>query len=210
MYKKIIKWIGVLATIKTLQAIFLNIVISGSMLPTMEYKGIKCINIVDIFAYGIKLPLINTTYFKKAHKRGEVVLFYCRESKQKFVKRIVGIPGDRITLSGDLLYINGVCVTSEIDQQATCMYNSVHSAQLLAEGGSVQIRKETLDGTTYYVQYIVNLSKPSNEFYDFVVEEDQLFCLGDNRNDSMDSRFIGTVHFDQLIGRAVILPGRNI
>jgi signal peptidase I len=208
--KKIIKWTGGLTILKIVQAIFLNIVISGSMLPTMEYKGLKCINIVNIFAYGVKLPLVNKTFFKQPYKRGDVVLFYDRASKKKFVKRVVGLPGDRITLSKDLLYINGKCVTGVVDQKATMYYNSKHYNQLMVEGGSIQLRKETLDGKSYYVQYTMRLGKPSNDFYEFVVGEDQLFLLGDNRNDSMDSRFIGPINSDQLIGRAFIIQGRSI
>jgi signal peptidase I len=80
----------------------------------------------------------------------------------------------------------------------------------MVEGGSVQLRKETLDGKSYYVQYTMRLGKPSNDFYEFVVGEDQLFLLGDNRNDSMDSRFIGPINSAQLIGRAFIIQGRSI
>lgn len=102
------------------------------------------------------------------------------------VKRVVGLPGDRVQLSGTSIWLNGRKLP--------------HT--LLRRAGKVSVWGETVGKTTYRVQYGDNVA-PSPAFSG-TVPANTLFCLGDNRDNSNDSRYTGAVPFATIIGKKVL------
>ena len=109
-----------------------------------------------------------------------------------FIKRIIGIPGDSIRFDGATLYVNGERKTGD------------PSPETLAgpRGESVRVRPESLGAHSYFVWDDVHLESPD---FTVFVEPDHYFLAGDNRDNSNDSRYWGTLHRDDILGRATKL-----
>ena len=193
--------------LRLFQTVFLNFVSSGSMLPSMEYRAINNITINPI-AYGIKVPLSDYKLFKQDPSRGDVLLFMeGNGSSQKTVKRVIGLPGDMIDYIDGILYVNEKAITEEINFDLTAFYNTEHLNALEEEGGTITIRRESIDGKSYDVQDIEKLPYPGN-FYGFIVGQSEYFVMGDNRRNSKDSRYIGCIREYQILGKAVYFRKR--
>ncbi|MEC9340168.1 MAG: signal peptidase I [Pseudomonadota bacterium] len=163
---------------------------SGSMIPTLEVGDFILVN---KFAYGIRLPVINHKVIDLgAPRRGDVVVFrYPPDPGVDYIKRVVGLPGDRIGYYDKVLYINGKPVPMERLEERS------------PEGEPRQVVfSETLDGNAHRVQWIIGRPSPEGEIE---VPEGQYFVLGDNRDNSRDSRVWGFVPDENLVGKAFII-----
>ncbi|MFN3304195.1 MAG: signal peptidase I [Roseateles sp.] len=169
-----------------------NPIPSGSMRPTLLEGDVVLVNRL---AYDLKLPLTDLALLRLAEpRRGDVVTFRSPLDGTRLIKRIVGLPGDRIALQGDTLLING----SALPQ------GPAHShGETLAPGWVVTARRstETLDGRMHALQTLPSLAS-RRDLAETVVPAGHYFMLGDNRDNSADSRVIGPVPRDLLIGRA--------
>lgn len=167
---------------------------SASMMPTLLIGDFILVN---KYAYGLRLPLLGTKIVDVDEpRRGEVVVFrYPNDPSVDYIKRVVGLPGDRISYFNDRLYINGELIA----QQPRGVYAGV-GAGLMMSGAS--IRDEHLGDVDHKI--LVISSRHSGEG-EFVVPPGQYFVMGDNRDNSNDSRFWGTVPEENLVGRAVII-----
>lgn len=140
---------------------------SSSMEPTLlvgdHILVIKCL-------YGIRIPFIGKQLVEFSEpKRGEIVVFvYPRDPKKDFIKRVIGLPGERVEIRDKKVFING---------------------QPLDDPWGVWERGEA----------------PRTDFGPVRVPEGHYFVMGDNRDNSMDSRYWGFVPRDNLIGRAFII-----
>ncbi|MFC5532423.1 signal peptidase I [Cohnella yongneupensis] len=114
-------------------------------------------------------------------KRGEVIVFHVPEEKRDFIKRVIGVPGDTIKVEGDTVYINGEPIAEPYLQNA---YDQAHA-------NNEQYNKDKS-----------NSMFPNNSFPDGTVPDDMLFVMGDNRSNSEDSRMIGYIPMDRVVGRA--------
>ncbi|MCD9023335.1 signal peptidase I [Cohnella silvisoli] len=112
-------------------------------------------------------------------KRGEVIVFHVPEEKRDFIKRVIGVPGDSVKVEGDTVYINGKPYAENYLKEA---YETAHAQ------GALYNRA---DGNF-----------PNNQFPDGVVPKGMLFVMGDNRANSEDSRMIGYIPMDRIVGRA--------
>ena len=174
---------------------------SGSMMPTLLVGDYIFVN---KFAYGYSkysLPfspdLFNGRIFGSDPARGDVVVFRKpSEPDVDYIKRVVGLPGDRIQVTNGVLLINGQPVPKQPDGTFTSDYKR-------DPGTDVPVFRETFDtGKTFDTLDQVPDSEGDNT-REFLVPEGHFFMMGDNRDNSRDSRFdVGFVPAENLIGRA--------
>ena len=167
---------------------------SGSMMPTLLVGDFILVN---KFVYGIRLPVSDQKIFAVSNpERGDVVVFrYPLDPSTPFIKRFVGLPGDRIAYYNKVLYING----QQADQRIVGTYTG-HGAGENMTGAS--LRQETLGDIAHPI--LVQTGYPSTDGK-LVVPEGHYFVLGDNRDNSRDSRYWGTVPDELLIGKAFVI-----
>ena len=157
-----------------------NTVPSGSMLPTI-IPGDKIG--IDKLAYDIKLPFINYSVMQlNEPERGDIVVFESKAADLRMVKRVIGTPGDTIELVDNQLIINNVPVS----YKKTNTHESKYVEQLPNQTHAIQI-KGFSDLTTFAA---------------IKVPADHLLVMGDNRNNSADSRVYGFIPRQEIIGRA--------
>jgi signal peptidase I len=164
---------------------------SGSMMPTLLVGDFILVN---KFAYGIRLPVANTKIIEiDEPERGDVVVFrYPKDPSVDYIKRVVGLPGDTIRYANKVIYVNG--------QPA----GQVPAGVYLGKGSGVSMsgaskRREQLGDLQHDI--LVMPRTPGMEG-EYVVGEDEYFVMGDNRDNSNDSRYWGTVPEENLVGKA--------
>jgi signal peptidase I len=186
---------------------------SGSMIPTLLVGDYL---FVSKFSYGYSkhsfpygMAPVNGRIFFSPPQRGDVIVFKTpTDNSTDFIKRLVGLPGDRIQMIGGVLNINGVPVKRERVEdkveETKCGVQAVH------------VYRETLtDGRSYLTQKLSETCRPyalgvKDDTEVFVVPPKRYFMMGDNRDDSADSRFpvgegVGFVPEENLVGRARVL-----
>ncbi|QSX30823.1 signal peptidase I [Shewanella cyperi] len=187
---------------------------SGSMMPTLLVGDFI---LVEKFSYGIKDPvwrkqLINTG----DPKRGDIVVFkYPENPAIDYIKRVVGLPGDRIFYQDKQLYIQRACQEGEacgsVPQKVERV--SVNSGEFSHDGVPLLKFREQLGDVTHDI--LINPRRPDMRgmFFhkdglptgEFLVPEGHYFMMGDNRDNSTDSRFWGFVPEENLVGKAVAI-----
>ena len=167
---------------------------SASMMPTLLIGDFILVNKYD---YGIRLPVLNLKIIQnKTPQRGDIVVFrYPDDPKIPFIKRVVGLPGDHIAYYDKTLHINGVPI-QQMEQET---YKGTGAGKIM-------------DGVSHRVEYLGSvkhdiLVEPSVYSREFagVVPAGQYFVLGDNRDNSRDSRYWGYVPDANLVGRAFMI-----
>ena len=177
---------------------------SGSMNPGL-YDGDFIL--VNKFSYGIRMPGFNTTLIPTGSpQRGDVAVFHPpHEPQTAYIKRIIGVPGDRIEWNRGILTITPSCDNGESCEPITVrpQFVSDEVPELVPHQEMFDLYQENLGGHDYQVIYkTTQRSQSLNHAWSTVVPEDQFFAMGDNRDGSADSRFWGFVDEDALIGRA--------
>lgn len=168
-----------------------NPVPSGSMHPNILEGDVVLVNRL---AYNLKLPL---TDILLAHlgdpQRGDVVTFSSPRDGVRLVKRIVGLPGDVIAMENKKLTVNG--------QPANYLPLDAGVEEIApGQNGPVLRLREEIGSHAYEVQWLADLQNAST-FGPLSIPSDQYLMLGDNRDNSADSRYIGLVTRERLIGR---------
>jgi signal peptidase I len=178
-----------------------NPIPSGSMRPTLLEGDVVLVNRL---AYDFKLPLSDVILFKLGEpQRGDVVTFTSPADGVRLIKRLVGVPGDVVAMRDEVLYING-SPAHYSDPQVV--------AEPTESGSTISATRETerIEGKQRSVQFLPAIPA-KRDFGPVVVPKDSYFFLGDNRDNSADSRYIGFVPRKLLIGRAHhILVSANI
>jgi signal peptidase I len=167
---------------------------SGSMIPTLLIGDFILVN---KFAYGLKLPVLNTKFISVGEpERGDVVVFrYPKDPSVNFIKRMVGLPGDNITYRNKTLYINGDPVPIVEDGR----YSDV-PVKCSTPASDARLINEQLGDVQH--QSLIHLGSPGRDGQ-WKVPEGHYFVMGDNRDRSNDSREWGFVPEENLMGRAV-------
>ncbi|CAA6818166.1 MAG: Signal peptidase I (EC [uncultured Thiotrichaceae bacterium] len=167
---------------------------SGSMMPTLEVGDFILVN---KFAYGVHLPVYRKKIISVGEpKHGDVFVFrYPERPWQNFIKRVVGLPGDKIRWNGDKLWINDELITNR----------DAGSYEAVDQHGSKREtirRTENLKGVEHDIIFNQRAMPIIGEL---LVPEDSYFAVGDNRFGSHDSRFWGVVPKENLVGRAMLV-----
>ncbi|MFH1933443.1 MAG: signal peptidase I [Pseudomonadota bacterium] len=170
-----------------------NDVPTGSMKPTI-LEGDRIF--VNKLAYDLKFPY--TTWHLASWddpKRGDIVVFFSPADGKRLVKRIVGVPGDAIAMLNNQLLINGKAAEYEtLDRKIINQIAPHEQLNHLFFG-------EIIAGQTHPV--MITPTRPSfRSFAPVIVPERHYFLMGDNRDNSADSRFFGFVERKQIVGRA--------
>jgi signal peptidase I len=186
---------------------------SGSMIPTLLVGDLILVN---KYHYGIRLPVINKKIIANNDpQRGDVIVFrYPKDTSTDYIKRVVGLPGDEVSFRNQQLYINGT--PAPMDQVPPPGFYDEDQRQYFPEF------KEKLGD----VEHHILLNPRSQPFYGaedkitFPFRENcrysaegvtckvppgNYFMMGDNRDNSQDSRFWGFVPDENIVGRAILV-----
>ncbi|WP_167631825.1 signal peptidase I [Mariprofundus ferrooxydans] len=165
---------------------------SSSMVPTLEVGDYL---FVLRYTYGFRIPFTDIQLLSKQAKRGDVAVFVYPDDKSKdYIKRIVGLPGDHIVYRENRLYVNGKEMPLVQEGERTYFMGD----------GSADVSglyEEDLDG----VKHAVLRKHFSIKDGEWTVPPNMYFAMGDNRNNSRDSRFWGFVPQSYMVGRAAII-----
>lgn len=167
---------------------------SGSMNPTI-LEGDRVL--VNKHVYGLRIPftLVRLTRGENP-RRGDIVVFDSPANGEVLIKRVVGVPGDLIAMADERLTVNGLpAAYAPADPRA------LRSLVLATRADRPQARRESLSGCTHDILLLPERESPST-FGPVVVPRGSYFMLGDNRDNSADSRYIGFVPRRNIIGRA--------
>ncbi|MCB1677249.1 MAG: signal peptidase I [Halioglobus sp.] len=159
---------------------------SSSMVPTLQVGDYILVN---KFTYGIRLPVLRTKVLElNEPQRGDVMVFFPPHMNDTyFIKRVVGLPGDVITYRNKQLFVNGKLVASD------------PLAEFTEGTARYSVGLEMLGETSHLVQ--VNTARPALDF-SVVVTPGHYFMMGDNRDNSSDSRVWGLVPEKDIVGKA--------
>jgi signal peptidase I len=169
---------------------------SGSMIPTLLVGDYI---FVSKFSYNIRIPFTSIELVKTWNvKRGDIVVFKePLEQKLDYIKRVVGLPGDKVKMVDKKLYVNSQKIKVEKINQHIKYENEDELP------GGKELFIENLNGVKHIVQY--SRLYFQNDFEEIKVPEDHLFVMGDNRDNSKDSRIIGFIPMKNVRGRAKII-----
>lgn len=161
---------------------------SASMVPTLKVGDFILVN---KFSYGLRLPVVGTKVVNIGEpERGDVMVFFPPDDERYFIKRVIGLPGDKVELVNNVLYVNG--------QQ---MQQTALPPVLGEDPNYVQVIESLGD-----VDHVIRKAKIAGRFgrhYSITVPEGHYFMMGDNRDNSSDSRAWGTVPEQNIVGKAV-------
>ena len=163
---------------------------SGSMEPTLLIGDHILVN---KFIYGIKVPFTDHYILQISKpKRGDVVVFkWPRNEEKDFIKRVVGIAGDKIEIKDDTLYLN--------DEKIAPRYIGVYQDKY------INSLSKYLESFGESAHYIIDEYSKHEHFGPVIVPENSIFVMGDNRDNSHDSRYWGFVSLPKLKGKAMII-----
>lgn len=166
---------------------------TGSMKPTI-LEGDRVY--VNKLAYDLKVPFTTWHLAQWGEpQRGDIVVFFSPYDGKRLVKRVIGVPGDTIELRNDTLVLNGQSVTYQPINQK--LLRDVAPADL----SSHEFAHEQLPGRPHSVA-AYPAAQALRTFGPIQVPASQYFMMGDNRDDSFDSRYWGTVERNRIVGRA--------
>lgn len=182
----------------------INYVPTGSMQPTILPGDVVLINKL---AYDLRVPF---TFARLARwsdpARGEIVVCFSPTDGTRLVKRIVGLPGDTVELRDDILFLNGA------RQDYAALPDEITRDLADTERAPAAFARETLAGSRRTRPHAV-MTRPDRparrSFGPLTVPADSYFLMGDNRSNSHDSRFFGSVSRREIIGeaKAVVVSG---
>lgn len=165
---------------------------TGSMQPTLKPGDfIFCSRL----SYGLMIPFVGKKWGHEIPERGDLVVFsYPNQPQVTYVKRVIGLPGDRIQIIRGRLHINEEALEYELLPKAS---QDNPNAELF------DIFKESFGASHWRV--IFQKSAENNNFGPLVIPPGEVFLLGDNRDASDDSRYWGTVPTSQIIGKVALI-----
>lgn len=185
---------------------------SGSMMPTLLSGDFIA---VTKWSYGIRDPLTNKTLIETGKpERGDVVVFkYPEDTNVDYIKRVVGVPGDEVIYRNKKIYLRKACTAEHCDSPVGLEVEEIgtYSEESFGFAENYILFKEKLGKANHeaminprapeFLQYYYR--QPGSTLGSWVVPEGHYFVMGDNRDNSRDSRFWGFVPEEYLIGKTV-------
>lgn len=167
---------------------------SSSMMPTLLIGDFILVN---KFTYGLRLPAVNTKVINLGSpERGDVMVFrYPKDPSLDYIKRVIGLPGDRVGYYDKHVYINGV----KFAQEDLGLYQGVGQGSNMTDA---LLKLESLSDVEH--EMLVMSDRPSIEG-EMIVPAGHYFMMGDNRDNSNDSRYWGTVPEENIVGKAFMI-----
>ncbi|MAI84714.1 MAG: signal peptidase I [Rickettsiales bacterium] len=174
---------------------------SGSMYPNLKVGDYL---FVSKSSYGFSrhsfpfsVPVIPKRILYEQPNRGDIVVFKTPEdNKTDYIKRLIGLPGDKIRIENNEIFINDKKIARE--KLGNEKYKNLE----------VEKYKETLPNGKFYYVYEIVEELPyfdTDNFSEIVISENEFFVIGDNRDNSQDSRFIGNIPKENLVGKALVV-----
>ena len=187
---------------------------SGSMMPTL-FDGDFIL--VNKFNYGLRDPVARNKFVENGlPERGDIVVFkYPVDPRIDYIKRVIGVPGDRVIYRNKSLYIKPACQPT--DETCPDYQQVVQNFEAKGEyrDGGYELTRYTSNMPNKTHQILVNdntlprtahyFKQPGSGRDEFVVPEGHYFVMGDNRDNSLDGRFWGFVPEENLVGEAVAI-----
>lgn len=179
---------------------------SGSMYPTLVVGDYL---FVSKYSYGfsrhsfpLSTPVVPKRIFYSSPKRGDVIVFKTpTDNKTDYIKRLIGLPGDTIKMVENEIFLNGKKIERKKlnDEIYSDTFNRqskvMRYMETLPSGKSYEVFEMNNDVTIY----------DTNNFRELVVPDNQFYVIGDNRDNSQDSRFIGGIPKDNLVGQGALV-----
>lgn len=165
---------------------------TGSLEPTLQIGDFILVN---KYQYGVRLPVIHKTVFKTSEpQRGDIMVFrFPANPSVNFIKRVIGLPGDRISYVNKVLFVNGKEMPQEFDKAAIAYDENGNTTDV------VQKLEDFFSVKHAIFQVPTDIS---SDLHDIVVPEGMYFVMGDNRDQSDDSRYWGFVPDKNIVGKA--------
>jgi len=176
---------------------------SSSMKPTLLVGDYLFVNKpaygYSKYSFPFGIAPIEGRVWSEQPERGDIIVFALPSNTSiDYIKRVVGLPGDTVQVRRGRLFINGQIVHREL----------VGTTEIKEDGGNIQVVNEYIetlpDGAVHRIYEESDLEHLDNT-EEFIVADDHYFMMGDNRDNSADSRVIGAVPFENIIGRADFL-----
>ena len=160
---------------------------TGSMKPTIV-EGDRIL--INKMAYDIRLPFTHISLVKLAEPQtNDIIIFDSLVSDKRLVKRVIGVPGDNVTMKNNKLVINGKIISYQKASDENSRPSDYYD------------KTETINGQPHMIR-TKNISSSLANFGNIIVPADQYLVLGDNRDNSADSRVIGFVPRNEIVGRS--------
>jgi len=186
---------------------------SGSMIPTLQVGDFI---VVNKFTYGVRLPIINQKIIPlNDPQRGDVMVFrYPENPSLDYIKRVIGLPGDTVEYNHKKLLINGIEQTQQADGDYNYVETNLNFVHTEKRNETLGDRKHALlvnpEMPTLHLAAVAEFKGRENCDYDNElvrcrVPEGHYFMMGDNRDNSRDSRYWGFVPDNQIVGRAFLI-----
>ncbi|MCA9666093.1 MAG: signal peptidase I [Myxococcales bacterium] len=173
---------------------------SGSMIPTLKIGDHIFVN---KFTYGIKIPFTNIRLLPRKPERGDVIVFiYPRDEEKDFIKRIVAVGGDTVEVRNNQVYINDKPIKRE-KLSIKCQYTDGDESRKEFEIHPCFAYQESNGPNSYRVIQDINSFPVGAKKRK--IPDDHVFVMGDNRDNSHDSRVWGTVPMSHIKGKALII-----
>lgn len=182
---------------------------TGSMIPTLRIGDFILVN---KYAYGLKFPFSDITYFsrrpepiylteQKPVERGDVIVFkYPKDPSINYIKRVIGIPGDTVEIKDKFVFING----TKIEVSKVSGQDLMKTMDEKYRDNNLSFYQAEFKNKSFIYQ-IDNDNFFKVDFDKITIPKGQYFVMGDNRDFSYDSRYWGLVPRSHLVGKAVVV-----
>lgn len=167
---------------------------TGSMKPTLM-EGDRIL--VDKLAYDLRFPFLHWRLKTWGDPEvGDIVIFPSPETEELYVKRVIGIPGDTIAMNNNRLIINGKALRYKLEEQ------NIVNVLNQADQENFIVEEEQLDDRPHSIMKSRHYRSVASSFSTLTIPSESYMVLGDNRDNSKDSRFIGFIDRERIRGRA--------